>query len=302
MFKKTKMYFSGSLSQPRVIEHLTANRVNRLFTFASPKETLKYLRYCEAHGRTAPIMMDSGAFTAWSLGKPVRLQDLINYDLSLLRQHPSHEYVFIALDVIPGERGRMATESEISTAIKQSFDNYMTMREALHPATVLPVFHSGEEFWLRDRYLRETDYICLSPNQNMTEAMRFKWAREAANVPGMRFHGLATTGNRMLKYIDWYSVDSSSCLMFAAMGSILMPVGDRLVPVAVSEQSSQRKVEGRHLSTMHESSYLIDMIEEQGYDAKKLAVDHAERVCWNIDQWIASPWIKEPYNQRGLFQ
>lgn len=298
----TRMYFSGSMTHPDVVERLTASGVCRLFTFAAPKEVHEYLHYCDQRGRRARIMLDSGAFTAWNIGKPVRLEDLIAYDKALIAKYPQHEFCFIALDVIPGERGRMAAQGEIDAAVKQSYDNFLVMRQELCPlgATVLPVYHSGEDKALRDAYLALTDYVCLSPNQNLSEKQRFAWAKEAI-VPGFRFHGLATTGNAMLSYVDWYSVDSSGWLMVAAMGSILLPIGDKLRPLSISDTAPTRKIQGQHLFNMAEGPMIADQIRAKGYDVMDLATNYAARICWNIDVWNNPPWIKRNIQTTGLF-
>lgn len=297
---QTKMYFSGSMTHPDVVERLTASGVHRLFTFAAPKEVHEYLHYCDQRQRKARIMLDSGAFTAWNIGKPVRLEDLIAYDRDLIQRYPHHEFVFIALDVIPGERGRMATQGEINEAVKQSYGNFITMQQALPGAKVLPVFHSGEDKGLRDAYLNLTDYICLSPNQNLTEKQRFEWAREV-HVPGVKFHGLATTGNSMLSRVDWYSVDSSGWLMVAAMGSILYPVGNGLKPLSLSSTAPTAKDFGKHLSNMPEAPWIIQYIRSRGYNEETLATDYAQRICWNIDMWNSPPWQKEVRPVASLF-
>lgn len=297
----TVMYFSGSMTHPHVVERLTSTGVHRLFTFAAPKEVHEYLRYCDQHQRKARIMLDSGAFTAWNIGKPVQLKNLIDYDLDLIRRYPQHEFVFIALDVIPGERGRMATEGEIAKAVEQSYNNFLTMRQALPGARVLPVYHSGESRALRDAYLDLTDYVCLSPNQNLSEKQRFAWASEAI-VPGFKFHGLATTGNRMMSHVDWYSVDSSGWLMVAAMGSILFPVGNGLRPVSVSDTAPTRKIAGQHIENMNEAPWIREYIWSRGYDPDRLTTDYAARICWNIDQWNSPPRQKDIVKPEGLFQ
>lgn len=294
------MYFSGSMTHPDVVERLTSTGVRRLFTFAAPKEVHEYLHYCDQRGRRARIMLDSGAFTAWNIGRPVQLADLIAYDKGLIQKYPHHEFVFIALDVIPGERGRMACESEIAAAVRQSYDNFLVMQQELRGATVLPVYHSGESKQLRDAYLSLTDYICLSPNQNLSEKQRFAWAREAI-TPGFKFHGLATTGNRMLSYVDWYSVDSSGWLMVAAMGSILFPVGDKLQPLSISDTAPTRKIAGQHLFNMAEGPKIAEQIRAKGYDVMDLATNYAARICWNIDQWNNPPWRKRTAPPEGLF-
>lgn len=298
---KTKMYFSGSMTHPHVVERLTMTNVHRLFTFAAPKEVHEYLHYCDQHGRYGQnIMIDSGAFTSWNIGKPVRLPDLIAYDKQVIARYPHHNFTFIALDVIPGERGRFATEPEIAKAVEQSIDNFKVMQQEFRGHTILPVFHSGEGKWLRDLYLSMTDHMALSANQGLSEALRYQWMRESF-VPGIKFHGLAATGNRMLRGVDWYSVDSSGWLMVAAMGSILFPVGNGLRPLSVSDTAPTRKQHGKHIENMNEAPWIRDFIWSKGYDPDRLTTDYAARICWNIDQWNSPPWQKDIIPPEGLF-
>lgn len=301
MNHKTTMYFSGSMTHPDVVDRLTSTGVHRLFTFAAPKEVHEYLRHCDQRGLRANIMIDSGAFTAWNIGKPVKLEELLAYDLELLRRYPQHNFVFIALDVIPGSRGVMPTQVEINAAVDQSYRNFVTMLQALPGQTVLPVYHSGEDRFIRDRYLSHVPYICLSMNQNLSEGQRLQWAREAM-VPGYYFHGLAATGNAMLSQVDWFSVDSSGWLMVAAMGCILFPIGNKLKPLPVSDTAPARKQHGKHIENMHEAPWIRQYIASRGYDPDKLMTDYAARICWNIDQWNSPPWVKNVVQPQGLFQ
>lgn len=296
----TKMYFSGSMAHPQVVERLMAHNVHRLFTFASRHEAPEYLRACTQRGIRCHMIVDSGAFTAWNIGKPVQLDDLLPYDVQLSRQFPEHDLVFIALDMIPGERGRRATEVEITKAVEQSKANFDVMRQALTGRCVLPVYHSGEARAVRDHYMNLTDYVCLSVNQDLSEGQRVRWAREAF-VPGYKFHGLATTGNRMLSLIDWFSVDSSGWLMTAAMGSILLPVGDALKPLSVSSTAPSAKDYGHHLSNMPEAPWIVEYIRSRGYDEQRLATKYEDRICWNIDMWATAPWQKRVAPPEGLF-
>lgn len=301
MTHKTTMYFSGSMTHPDVVERLVSTGVHRLFTFAAPKEVHEYLRYCDQRGITADIMLDSGAFTSWNIGKPVQLDQLIAYNLDVLRRYPQHRFVFIALDVIPGSRKQKATQVEINAAVEQSYQNFRTMLQAMPGQTVLPVYHSGEDRHIRDRYLQHVPYMCLSMNQNLSEGQRLRWAREAM-VPGYSFHGLAATGNAMLSQVDWYSVDSSGWLMVAAMGSILFPVGDRLRPLSVSNTAPTTKQAGKHIFNMPEAPWMVDFIEARGYNLHRLSTEYAQRICWNIDMWNSPPWVKDIIQPEGLFQ
>jgi hypothetical protein len=298
---KTIMYFSGSMTHPHVVERLTMTNVYRLFTFAAPREVHDYLAYCDARGIRARIMIDSGAFTAWNIGKPVKLEDLLRYDLDILRRYPHHDFVFVALDVIPGTNRQTAvTAGDIKRAVETSYANFLTMLQALPGRTVLPVYHSGEDRSVRDRYLSHVDYMCLSMNQNLDEAQRLRWAREAM-VPGVKFHGLAATGNAMLSRVDWYSVDSSGWLMVAAMGSILFPMKGKLKSLPCSDTSPARKQYGKHLDNMPEGDWIRARIREQGYDPDELRTNYDARICWNIDMWNSPPWVKEIIGPASLF-
>lgn len=296
----TRMYFSGSMNHPEVVDALMRANVHRLFTFAAPKEAPEYLEDAERRGLRCRMMCDSGAFTAWNIGKPVKVEELIQYDLWLANKHPGHEFVFVALDVIPGERGRMPTEGEIKAGIDESFQNYLLMKEALRGHTVIPVFHTGEDRYVRDRYLSHTDYIGCGMNQNLSEQQRLAWAREAV-VPGYKFHGLAATGNAMLSQVDWYSVDSSGWLMVAAMGAVLWPVGNRLRPLQVSSTSPNLKRYGAHMFSSPEAERLIEFVRSRGYCEIELATLYQKRILWNIEMWTNPPWKKVPIVPAGLF-
>jgi hypothetical protein len=195
----------------------------------------------------------------------------------------------------------MATQGEIDKAVDESYQNFLTMIQEFPGQMVLPVYHSGEDRHIRDRYLQHANYICLSMNQNLSENARLRWAREAY-VPGVYFHGLAATGNAMLSLVDWYSVDSSGWLMVAAMGSILFPIGNKLRPLSVSDTAPTTKQAGKHLKTMSEAPWIEEYIRSRGYDPETLGSDYAKRICWNIDMWNDPPWVKRIIQPEGLFQ
>lgn len=297
-----KLYFSGSVDH-EVSETLLAYNVHRLFTYAYPKEVFEYLDRATTLGIRCNIMMDSGAFTAWSAGKPVQLPDLIAYNEKVLRHYGAHHnFVFISLDVIPGERGRYATGPETVAAEEQSKANFVVMQEHFKGQTILPVYHSGEDVALRNWYLDRTDYICLSMNQDMSEHNRLEWAKRAA-VDGFRYHGLAATGNRMVTQIGWYSVDSSSWVTVGSMGSILWPYDGKFRVLAVSENSPARHDAGAHIKTLTavETEYVLDYIKRSGFDPDRLASEYRERWRWNIMQWVYTPWRQNIQKPMDLF-
>lgn len=286
-----KLYFSGSVDHT-VSEYLLQHNVHRLFTYAYPKEVFEYLDRADQLGIRCNIMMDSGAFTAWNAGRPVVLRELMEYNVKVLNTYGArHNFVFIALDVIPGERGRENTAADYAQAIDVSKDNFNTMQQHFKGWTVMPVYHSGEDVALRNHYMKLTDYICLSMNQDYSEQNRLEWAKRAA-IDGYRYHGLAATGNKMVSQIGWYSVDSSSWVTVGSMGSILWPNGPELRVLAVSENSPSRHDRGQHIKTITPVEYemVCDYIRRAGFDPETLAKEYRERWRWNIWQWVNNPW------------
>lgn len=289
------MYFSGSFSN-ELVEYLLARDACRLVSFAYPREVYQYTDMAATAGKTVDLMVDSGAFTAWNIGKPVQLQELID-QYKRLEDEVAHycSLTFISLDVIPGERTRHPTKDEVQAGMDESFDNWLRLREEITAGPVLPVYHSGEPQWFRDKFLALTDHMCLSMLQNMAEKARVAWAMEAQagthTVNGkqlpVKWHGLAATGQRIMERVDWHSVDSSGWLVAGSMGKILWDNGDGTMrPLNISKESPTRKARGQHIQNMPERDFFFDGIRQRGYDPDELASDYKKRWKWNVDAWI----------------
>lgn len=300
-----RLYFSGSVEHA-VNQYILERpeQTYRLATFAYPKEAYEYLNLADSLGKHTRMIIDSGAFTSWSVGKPVQIEKLVAYNEDLIKKYGDrHELMFISLDVIPGERGRLATSEEINKAVLQSYDNFKQLQQHFTGRYVLPVFHSGEGFDLRNAYLNLTDYICLSMDQGMSEQSRLAWAKRAS-VPGFKFHGLAATGNSMVTQVPWFSVDSSSWITVGAMGGLLWPTpGGRFRVLPVSEDSPTRHDAGKHLRTLTpvERQAAEDRIRAVGFDPGVLATNYTERRKWNVAMWCDPPWKKNLQPSMDLF-
>lgn len=303
------LYLSGNVAsnEEETVEEFILRRPCqqfRLMSFAYPKQVIDVLETGDRLGVRVSAIIDSGAFTAWSVGKPVQLRDLMDHNDKLLQKWGDrHDFIFIALDVIPGEKGRFATSEEIHKAVDISYDNFKVMQQHYRGHYVLPVFHSGEEFSLRDKYLSLTDYLCLSMDQGMSEGERLEWGKRAA-VSGFKYHGLAATGNRMVTEIDWYSVDSSSWVTVGSMGGILWPTSDnRLRTLSISSQSPSRHEMGKHYQTITERERLeVDnYLGERGFKAAELAESPYLRWKWNSLMWASTPWKRNLQAPVDLF-
>ena len=150
------------------------------------------------------LLLDSGAFTAWTKGKEV---DVDAYG-RFVAQNSQHFAAAINVDVIIPESPEKAAEL--------GFANYIKLAEM--DAWTMPVFHVGESLKWLDAMMESSDYIGLSATSmrgNGAEvwytAMHY-YASDEKGRPYARFHGFGDTSPITLTGYPWYSVDSSSWL------------------------------------------------------------------------------------------
>lgn len=174
------------------------------------------------------LMLDSGAFTAWNAGQEVHLDEV--FDAYSRFEDASaglfDEIFMINLDKIPGERGRTASDEEKLEAIRISDENYARLVDRFGER-ILPVYHQDESDDRLFEVAEMTDYICVSPRNDLPEGRRKKWAQEKHSILEQaygrgvkRTHGLATTGNEMIREVPWYSIDSAAWVLHGGYGMI----------------------------------------------------------------------------------
>ena len=204
------------------------------------------LRKCPRH-----IMLDSGAFTAWNKGHKTSVHEVIDaYSQFLeLAGDKLDSIVAINLDVIPGERGRDPTMEELKQAVEESDENYSILTDRFGDI-ILPVYHQGEPVERLKQVEEQATYICVSPRNDLEEQLRVTWSAKAhAELkPGTKTHGLATTGNVMLKQVPWYSVDSAAWVLHGGYGKLDLFVGTRYLNVFISDEGSRDRYLDQHYS------------------------------------------------------
>lgn len=181
-----------------------------LVSFASPHEC----NMVAAGWDVAGWMLDSGAFSAWNAG---RLIDLDAY-MAFIEAHHHLLDAYVALDVIPGEPGRRPTPDEAQRATEQSFMNLEKMMAAgLRP---IPVYHEGEPIDVLDELVRQGHgTIGLGATASRGKPKILDWLIPIfQRHPTQRFHGLAMTQRRVIEWLPFHSVDSTSWLNFAKYG------------------------------------------------------------------------------------
>lgn len=232
-----KIYFAGSWSfSKKWFKDKGGNPVtNRLVSFAYPEQFGQWL---DITGQTeGNIIVDSGAFSAWNKGREIDIDEYIEFAHDCIQQGERHNknVHVVNLDVIPGKVGEMKglslikpqTRRKIDRAAQQGFDNMMHMKQA--GITPIHVFHQHEDFKWLDKMLEHTDYIGISPANDLSTKARRIWMdkvftylnKKGANV---KTHGFAVTSIKDLKQFPWTSCDSATWVFLAAYGEVMFPV------------------------------------------------------------------------------
>lgn len=140
-------------------------------------------------------MLDSGAFTAWNLGKPIVLGDFIAACRQLRATDPRLSEI-IALDVIGSGRG--------------SLENWIAMNAA--GIESIPVFHIGDDWSILAEYqARGARKIGLSCRFGEPMAVSHQFYEQAfARAWPQRFHSFGWCVGDVLQRYPFDSADAST--------------------------------------------------------------------------------------------
>ena len=199
--------------------------LDALFSFAYHQRTdLQAVR--DAMGPDARMMIDSGAFTAHTKGKPIPLAAYRDY---LDKWAGVYDHA-ITLDVIGDPRATVTNTEALWSA---GYD-------------VMPVFTVGEEYSMLDSFARDGHtFVCAGGLVGMRKpvvrpylASVVRYARER----GVSIHALGVGGVRLLLETGAYSGDSSAATQAPAFGSVAVWNGRIVNQVRVSDKEGLSRV------------------------------------------------------------
>lgn len=247
------------------------------------------------------VFLDSGAFSAFSLGVKV---DLPKYC----------DYILRNLDIIEHVDGQpLASVLDAIGDCDGTYRNQMEMER--HGVRPLPCFHYGEPEEALEYYVANYSYITIGgmvpiSTPQLKLWLDRLWAKYLTNpdgTPKIKVHGFGLTSLPLMMRYPWYSVDSSTWVQWAANGMVLVPglVGQ----VDVSSQSSRRKQAGMHMDSVKpiETAAIESEIRKFGVDPDRLRELYYSRWAFNAfafphyareKQWEGDRFIPE---FEGLF-
>ena len=233
------------------------------------------------------VFIDSGAFSAWSKGKEIDVDEYINF----INTNTNELTLFASVDNIPGELTRTPTLKEKQQSPILSWENYLYMRERVkQPNKLLPVFHIGEDF----KYLnnmcnvildgKHIPYIALGGTVGLERKVKDNWYKQCFKIikqsenPNVKVHAFGMTSLNILESYPFTSADSTSWLMTAANGNIITKFGT----ICVSNVSSNKP---NHIYKLpkHIQQQIAAELEHYGITLEQCSEDYKMRCMFNIN-------------------
>lgn len=214
------LYFATSPSRIHVNVLKNNQAKNLLFSYAfikNPKRLITLL------GDFQPqrIILDSGAFSVWSKGQTVSLEEYSNFCESFRDMLPKDiELNIVNLDVLPGKWGYVPSKQDIADSAEKGWENMLYLESK--GFKVIHVFHQHEDFSILDKLRAHSDYIGISPANDVSMREKLDWLNKVFLIlkDKTRTHGFAVTSHKQLLGYPFYSVDSSSWVVPARYGRI----------------------------------------------------------------------------------
>lgn len=247
----------------------------------------EWARVTEMKDTRFELMLDSGAYTAWTQNATI---DLDAY-AAFIREHADDLDVVVNLDVLPGRWGHMPSSSEIEKSAEAGWENWQTLTKKV-PDRLRPmhVFHQGENWSWLTRLMDHAEYFGVSPGNDRTPPEKRAWLDDVfrrvtdnAGRPLRKTHGFGITSLDAVTRFPFWSLDSLTWLFAGRYGHVCIPIAGILAQIAVSELGTEAH-NGRHIRAFSPPEYAMVKrhVEDRGFTLEKLATTPSERDLFNI--------------------
>jgi len=187
-----KVYFGGC-EYPKALNQLHQQGIKTVMFSYAAKPSANVWKMAKEFGME--VLLDSGAFSAWSRGKQITVEEHAEY---LTKWQPER---YFCLDVIGDPEATMENQQYLESL----------------GFTPIPVFHMGEPMELLDELVKRYGIVGLGGTVGKPHKQRRSWLSQVySRHPSGHFHGLGITHHELMTAFPFYSVDSTWWLaMFA---------------------------------------------------------------------------------------
>lgn len=260
-------------------------KFNALFSYAF-QQGVDY--YHDNEMFRGKLFIDSGAFTAWTRGKEINVDEYIDW----INKRSDFIDLYGQVDVISGNResGDLPTMEEVRIAAEKTWENYLYMYPKMNkPEGLLYTFHVGEPIEFLARALEWKDdkgehmkYIALGGMVGKSADVRYRFLEQCFDTirkssnPDVKVHAFGMTDFDLLEKFPITSADSTSWIMVGAMGNIMSDYGT----ISISEKQKFDKNHWSNLPPAAEEN-LTNMISKFGFTIQELAESRGKRIMYN---------------------
>lgn len=278
------------------------NEVEKTSKLPNILESYHYVyrqRYVDAMRENgAKIFLDSGAFSAFTLGVKIDLPLYCHY----IRENR---------DIIRREDGvYLASVLDGIGDPLETYRNQLAMEEL--GAKPLPCFHYGEDERYLEYYIKNYPYITIGGMVGKGKTQLIKWLDriwgryllDGSGNARIKAHGFGITTSDIMERYPWYSCDSSSWIQATSFGRVDV---DQFGRILISDKHPSRQIQGQHLTTFSEpeQAAVRRVIANAGFDEHRLATVYQSRAAFNL--WAYNELGKrinryhkaEPFNIRA---
>ena len=220
---------------------------NKLMSYVYDKNSVKkWCEYEKEHGnKGSKLFIDSGAFTMWTRGKEINVDEYISW----INEYSDYISLYGQIDSIPGDIKTGATQEQVQEAAEKTWENYLYMRPKMkNPDGLLYTFHVGEPYEFLEQALNWRDengnkikYMALGGMVGKPKPVKEDFLTRCYNMihkssnPNIKVHAFGMTSLDLLEKYSLTSADSTGWLMTAMTGSIFTNYGT----VCLSERTEE---------------------------------------------------------------
>jgi hypothetical protein len=248
---------------------------------ASPPVAPSFSRHAKPR---IDVILDSGAFSAWKLGKPIDLDAYCRY----IKENEEWLGSYIALDYINPKDRELAASTSFANLKKM-------LKQGLKP---LPVFHIGEDIdWLHRILDTGLEYIAIANSSARAEDraddfyhLVFSQISGKGGLPLVKVHALGEGREKRLKSFPWKSADSTSWIYSAQRtGTATLPDGQS-IGMRHDGKSDASSPDIDQLSDLDRAQFLAIM-REAGIDPD--AFKARDEISWVMRAYLSGLYFKK---------
>lgn len=292
-------YYVVKYSDQTVTDYCIEHKIALMLSYYADKNSA-YKNFLEPRKKrleqgleNGKLFMDSGAFTAWTKGAVINVDEYCKY----INEYGEYVDHFGQLDTIP-KVGASITET--AEAARKTLDNYFEMiSKVKYPEKITYTFHVGEpEEILREALTWGAQHKDImktiaigglvrknSVNKNSVISRVFNVIREL--YPEVKVHLFGCTSKQYFLDYPAHSGDSSNHIMSAINGHVNTPGG--LIGFG------EKKIKKHYSNLRHDEKEVVDKyLQEIGFTAEMLFEDSKNRVLANIK------YIEREYYQKNF--